>query len=720
MSGGRHLFIFVFFCLWLFASAPALAQAGGEQPVLLTAETLKYDQSLGTVTAEGDVELVQGGRTLLANLVSYSERDDKVIASGNVALMEVDGTVLFADYMELTDQMRNGFIREISVLLADNSRTVAAYGERRDGNRTVLRKAVYTTCSLCPTDRTRPPLWQVKGDRVVHDEQAQEITYRDAVFEMFGVPILYTPYFSHPDPTVNRRSGLLPPSYLTNTYFGQALRQPYYYVIDDYSDMTVIPQYSTDQGGWLYSEFRQRRSTGEFSVDGSVTRVDDSRGVRAGSEELRGHIRANAAFRANDDITWGANIFRTSDDTYPSLYKIPEYTSRNVLTSRLYGEAINNRHYAAVNAFSFQNLRAGVASSTVPLVAPILDYSAVMEPGDYGGRWAFDANMASIYRERGTDTRRVSTNVSWSQPYFAPSGEIYTATAMVRTDGYWVNDLDQTPGMVPARSDDTTFAGRVIPAVALDWRYPLVRDEGTVRQLIEPIVSAVVSPYGGNKRDIPNEDSVALEFDETNLFSLNRFPGYDRWDGGPRLNYGVRSAVYGSSGGYSEVLVGQSIRAREESTFPAGSGLNDQMSDYVGRLTVSPGRYVTFTDRVRLAQNSNLDVRRHELSTTLGTNLTYLSLTYANVTDSNLVDDVGDQEAIAGTLRLQMTKYWSTEIRHTRELGGDGGSLLNFGGLRYTDECFDIMLFAQRTFFVNRDIQPDTTIGLRFRIATFN
>lgn len=721
MTGGlRRLVSATAFCLWLLASASAAAQAGGDQPVLLTAETLKYDQSLGLVTAEGDVELVQGGRTLIADLVSYSERDDKVIASGNVALMEADGTVLFADYMELTDQMRNGFIRDISVLLADNSRSAAAYGERRDGNRTVLHKAVYTTCSLCPTDRTRPPLWQLKGNRVEHDEQAQDITYRDAVFEMFGVPILYTPYFSHPDPRVNRRSGLLPPSYLTNDYFGQAIRQPYYYVIDEYSDMTLTPQYSTDQGGWLYGEFRQRRQTGEIWLDGSITRVDDTYGTRVGGEELRGHVRANAAFRSSDDVTWGANIFRASDDTYPSLYKIPEYSSRNVLTSRVYGEAVNNRHYAAVNAFSFQNLRPGVASSTVPLVAPIFDYSAVMEPGDYGGRWALDANMASIYRQRGTDTRRLSTSVSWSQPYYAPSGEIYTATAMLRGDGYWVNDLDQTPGMIPARSDDTTFAARAIPVLALDWRYPLVRDEGTVRQLIEPIVSAVVSPYGGNKGDIPNEDSIALEFDETNLFSLNRFPGYDRWDGGPRLNYGLRSAVYGAGGGYSELLVGQSLRAREETIFPAASGLNDKLSDYVGRLTISPGRYISFTDRVRLAQNSNFDVRRHELTTTLGTSLTYLSLTYADVTDTNLVDDIGDQEAIGGTLRVQMTQYWSTEFRHTRELSGDGGSLLSFGGLRYTDECFDVMLFAQRTFFTNRDIQPDTTIGLRFRIATFN
>lgn len=716
MSRGYCRSLWLSAWLWLAASFPAFAQSGGDAPVLLTAETLKHDQSLGLITAQGDVELAQGGRVLLADLVSYSERDDKVIASGNVSLMEADGTVLFADYMELRDGMRNGFIRDVSILLSDNSRGAAAYGERKDGNRTVLRKAVYTTCELCPTDPTKPPLWQIRSDRVEHNEAAQEITYRDAVFEMFGVPVLYTPYFSHPDPTVNRRSGFLSPEYLSNTYFGPAARVPYYYVIDDYSDMTLMPQYSTDQGGQIYGEFRQRRQTGEILLDGSITEVDKG-GGQAG-KKIRGHVRANMDFRANDDVTWGANIFRASDDTYLSLYDIPEYSSRNTLTSRVYAQAINNRHFAAVNAFSFQSLRAGVDSSTVPIVAPIFDYSAVMEPGDYGGRWAFDANMASIYREVGTDTRRLSTAVSWSQPYYAPSGEIYTATAMLRADGYWVNDINQSLGTPSGENSD--FAGRVIPLVALDWRYPLVRDQGSVRQLIEPIVSAVVSPHGGNPTSIPNEDSLTFEFDETNLFSLNRFPGYDRWDGGPRLNYGLRAAAYGRSGGYSEILVGQSLRSRADDNFPAGSGLDDQLSDYVARLTVSPGRYVTVVDRVRLAQNGELDVRRHELSTTLGSSTTFLSLTYADVANTDLIDTVGDQEAVGATLRLQLTKYWSTEFRHTRDLGANEGSLLNFGSLRYTDECFDIVLFAQRTFTVNRDIRPDTTIGLRFQIATFN
>lgn len=696
--------------LLLLASASARAQA--DPPVLVTADTLKYDQSLGIVTAEGKVELVQGGRTLLADMVSYSERDDKVTASGNVSLMEANGTVLFADYMELFAGMRNGFIRDAAMLLSDNSRGAAVSGERRDGNRTILRKAVYTTCSLCEQDRTRAPLWQMKGERIEHDEAAQEITYRNAVLEMFGIPILYTPYFSHPDPTVNRRSGILPPSYSSNGFFGQRIQLPYYFVIDDTSDMTITPQYATKQGGHLTGEYRKRTASGEMNFDGSITDEDSS-------GDIRGHFRSNMAFRASDDVTWGANILRSSDDTYLSRYSIANQPSSNTLTSRVYAEAINNRHFASINGFSFQNLRSTVRNGSVPIVAPLMDYSAIFEPGDRGGRWAVDANMVSLQRNEGNDTRRLSTTVSWSQPYFAPSGEVFTATAMLRGDGYWANNANEALGAT-IDSDGSDVTGRVIPAVALDWRYPLVRDTQTTRQLIEPIIMGVITPYGGNRSSIPNEDSLSFEFDETNLFSLNRFPGYDRWDGGPKLNYGVRTALYGNNGGYIELLAGQSLRAKADDTFAASSGLDDQLSDYVARLTVSPGRYISIVDRVRLAQNSDLTVQRHEIGTTLGTSTNYVSLSYAKLADSNFLKDTGEQEAVSGTLRAQLTKYWAAEFRHTRDLGEGGGALLNFGGLRYTDECFDIILFAERTFTVNRDIQPTTTIGVRFRIATFN
>ncbi|WP_374634207.1 LPS-assembly protein LptD [Ferrovibrio sp.] len=705
---------------WAVPGAAQQQLAATNQPVLMTADSLKYDQNLGQITAEGNVELVQEGRTLLADLVNYSERDGKVVASGNVSVMQPDGTVLFADYMELTDSMRNGFIRDVSMLLEDNSRAAAASAERVDGNRTVMHKAVYTACSLCATDPQRAPLWQVKGNTVVHDQVAQEMVYRDATLELFGIPVLYLPYFSHPDPTVKRKSGFLTPNAFTNNFFGYTARTPYFYAIDEASDLTLTPQYSEKEGGFLMGEYNLRTKSGELRMDASITQsyARDAVGQRTSDQFWRGHFRADGAFRSGDDTTYGFNIFRASDDTYLSRYQIPN-RSGNTLISRVYSESLNNRHFFAANAFSFQGLRTSDDNATTPFAVPLLDYSMVGEPNSHGGRFAVDAGLAALYRTGGTDTRRLSTTISYSQPYFAPSGEVYTATAALKTDGYWVNELYEQPFL---RTDqrDAEFAMRAIPIVALDWRYPLVRDDGTIRQLIEPILGVVVSPYGGNPRNIPNEDSLSFEFDETNLFSINRFPGQDRFDGGPRVNYGMRGAVYGSAGGYSELMVAQSLRAKQDDTLGYGTGASDQLSDYVSRLTLAPNSYISLTNRMRLSPNSSLSVQRHETTVAIGPKSLRFNATYADLRGGAFESGLSEREAISGGFRAQIGQYWSVEGRHIRDLGDNGGSLLNFLGLRYTDECFDIMLFAERTFTVNRDIQPATTVGLRFRLANFN
>lgn len=708
---------------WLLL-LPAQAQDIGalvsRDPVLLTADSLRYDQDLGLVTAQGNVELAQESRTLLADLISYSERDGKVVASGNVSLMDTDGSVMFADYLELTDGMKNGFVRDVSVLLTDNSRFAAASAERRDGNRTTMRKAVYSPCSLCASDPTRAPLWQVRGDRVVHDQVKQEITYRDATVELFGVPVAYTPYFSHPDPTVRRQSGFLAPGVNTNKYFGVAVQTPYYYVIDDSTDLTITPQYSSREGPFLMGEYRQRTTKGEIRADASATRAHrrDFKGQRLSEEEFRGHLRADATFRANDDVTYGMNLFRATDDTYLSRYLIPN-RGGNTLISRLYGEGINNRHFLGANAYSFQGLRSDAVPGITPIVAPLVDYSYIGQPSDQGARWAFDANMAALYRTGGTDTRRLSATTSWSLPTITDGGSVYTFTTLLKTDAYWVNEYDSRP-LLLQNEDDPGYVFRAIPAMILDWRYPLIRDEGTIRQVVEPIVNVMVSPYGGNSRRIPNEDSLSFEFDEINLFSLNRFPGVDRFDGGPRVNYGLRTAAYGRKGGYSEVMVGQSFRLKEDDTFGPGSGVNETLSDYVARVTIQPTPYFSLTDRVRLSQNRDLAVQRQELSATLGPQALRLTVAYADIGNTAFVREVGEREAVSAQLRAQIGQYWSAEARHVRDLGSSGGSLLNFGALRYTDECFDLMLFVERTFTINRDIQPSTTIGLRFRLADFN
>ena len=191
------------------ASIPATALAqgkGSNQPVLLNADELTYDETLGIVIASGDVELAQGDRLLLADRVTYNEKTSVVTATGNIRLLEPSGDVVFADYSELTNDLAQGFVSQVRVLLTDNSRVAGTEAERTDQGRYMrINRAVYSPCNLCESDPTRAP-WQLRANRVVHDKEEKEIIYRDARLEMFGIPVLYTPYFAHPDPSVDRRA----------------------------------------------------------------------------------------------------------------------------------------------------------------------------------------------------------------------------------------------------------------------------------------------------------------------------------------------------------------------------------------------------------------------------------------------------------------------------------------------------------------------------------
>jgi LPS-assembly protein len=187
------------------AQGNGIGGKGNNQPVLLNADELTYDETLGIVIASGDVELAQGDRLLLADRVTYNEKTNVVTATGNIRLLEPSGDVIFADYSELTDDLAQGFVQKVRVLLTDNSRVAGTEAERTDQGRYMrINRAVYSPCNLCESDPTRAPLWQLRANRVVHDKEEKEIIYRDARLEMFGIPVLYTPYFAHPDPPVDR------------------------------------------------------------------------------------------------------------------------------------------------------------------------------------------------------------------------------------------------------------------------------------------------------------------------------------------------------------------------------------------------------------------------------------------------------------------------------------------------------------------------------------
>lgn len=700
--------------LALAAPASAVAQEAPDQSdgVVLQADSLRHDQDNGVVTARGNVEMAKGGRILKADALSYNERADLVSASGNVVLLEPSGEVLFADYAELTGDLRDGAIEGIRVLLAQNARFAANGARRIDGRITDMAKAVYSSCDLCEDDPQAAPLWQIKATRVVHDEALQDIIYYDAIFEVYGYPVAYVPYLRTPDPTVERRSGFLTPTYGSSSDLGLTLQVPYYWDITPSKDATFAPIITTDKGAVLVGEYRERTQTGIYSIQGSLTRSDPPgpNGEETNQDKFRGHIKADGLWHRDPTWQYGFNIYRSSDDHYLSLY---DFDNADTLTSKVFVEGFRDRSYASAFGYTFQGLRRDDDPGQIPIVAPLLEYQLVTDPDDNGGFLTFDANGLALTRNDGPDSRRFTVKGAWERPWLSRSGHIVTFRASLRGDAYSVNSVPQS-GQAPF----TGFVGRIIPQSSLEWRYPMVRESGTTQQLIEPIVMTVVSPNTGTDDRIPNEDSQEFEFDEINLFSANRFPGYDRVEGGLRVNYGLRMGVFGWGGGRSELLLGQSWRERDDSTFGPESGLDGHFSDYVGRLQISPKSYFDMALRFRL-DREDLALRRTELSLGLGPEWLYLNTTYIQLKDQpvNVIDTVDEREQIAFNATVLPMDGWAVKGEWRQDL--TGGGTINYGAsLIYENECVMFTGEVERRFTDDGFTVPETIFLFSVKLKT--
>ena len=681
-------------------AARAAEEIKSDTPVLLKADQLRHDRKTGIVVARGHVEIAQGDRILRADTVSYNQKTNLLTATGNVVLLEPSGDITFADFVEVTGDFKDGIVENIRILMSDDARLAAVGGRRIDGNITEMSKVVYSPCRTC-VGPGGPPLWQLKAVKVVHNRLEKTVEYYDAFMEFAGIPVLYTPYLSHPDPTVKRKTGLLAPRYGSDSELGAIIEIPYYFDIAPDKDATLRPIFTTKEGPVLAGEYRQRFTNGELSLEGSGTRGTGP----SGSDENRGHLFADAKFDLTD--TWRAALKSelASDDTYLRRYR---FRSPDPLTNHLLFEGFRNQNYASAEGYYWVGQSATDNAGTTPIVAPLLNFNAVGTPGRYGGRWTLDANAMALTRTSGTDSKRISLLSGWELPHIASTGEIYRLYANLQTDLYYVNEV-QEDGRAPGDLS-SGITGRVFPRVGLDWRLPFARFSGTSTQVIEPIAGIMLSPNGGNPDKIPNEDSQDIEFDDTNLVSPSRFTGLDRVESGQRVYYGLQFGAFGNFG-HSSAFLGQSYRLRRDRTFPENSGISEHFSDIVGRVIINPNFPFNAQYRFRL-DRENFTPRRNELQASIGPKAFNVNVNYSFFGEGTGAGEFNNREEITTGFSSQLFEDWILRGSTRRDLERD--ETLNYGlGLEYRCDCLHVALDFTRTFTTDRDLKPSDTLFLR-------
>ncbi|MCZ6604949.1 MAG: LPS-assembly protein LptD, partial [Alphaproteobacteria bacterium] len=460
----------------------------------------------------------------------------------------------------------------------------------------------------------------------------------------------------------------------------------------------------TKESVLIAGEYRQRFNNGTLRARIGFTREDGS----DGGPRIRSHLDTAFNFDINDYWRWGGHIQVASDDTFLQRYGI---SGLDTLTNRLFAEGFSQRNYAFVEAIVFQGLNEEDDQERIPIIAPNIDVNLVGQPqfiGDvFAGRYSANLNIRALTREEGVDSQRLSGEIAWQLPVAGLIGDRFTLNGSVRGDLYRVENSVLVK-QVPPRAFDG-YRGRIYPELKLDWNWPLVRQFGDhIQQYIEPVAQLVVAPNGSNPDGVPNEDSVLFEFDETSLFSGNRFPGLDRVEGGKHFSYGFNFGVFGLNGGSASAFIGQSLQFRENKTFLVGTGIEDTFSDYIVRLEVTPTRLMNVLYKGRL-DKENFEPRRQELQGNIGVPALNLSGNY-------LFFEAFGEFPTREEVRLQVTSHfapqWEVAADWRRDLTRTRGTISYGGSLRYICDCLDLKFIYKRTFTEDRDVDPEDTFLL--------
>jgi LPS-assembly protein len=724
-----RLFSLATLALSLVSAAPVLAQsAEGTAPVSaapetyevdFSADTLNYDNANEIVTARGKVLMLREGSKLEADEVIWNRKTGQVKATGNVRIRNPGGDTAFGDAIELTDTLKDGIVDNLLIVLADGGRLAADKGSRSE-TITQLDRAAYTPCRVvddanCPKD----PVWQIKALKVTHNPAKNRISYQNARLEVFGVPILALPGFSHP--ADNRGApGLLIPDIQYSRSNGLEVALPYYLMIDRNRDLTITPHIYTRVLPAIEAKYRALTKTGAYQVSGFATygsRIPTGTTGIARQRDFRGYLDTSGKFQLNPQWSIKGSLRLVTDRTFLRRYDISRDDS---LRSTAEIERITRNSYFSIAGWGFQTLRPLQPQGLVPIALPIIDYRRRFE-GIAGGRGELQLNSIAVARTAGQDTQRAFAGARWDLRRIIPGGQEIVLTGYARGDLYHSDEVQKTSTAL--YRGEAGWTGRLIGATAAEIRWPFIGQLGGGTQRLTPRIQLVSSPTTSNLR-IPNEDARAVDLEDSNLFSLNRFPGYDRWENGTRVTYGLDWGL-DLPGLSISTNIGQSYRLNTKpSLFPDGTGLTGRTSDIVGRTTIKYKRLVSLSHRYRLDKD-NLAIRRNEIDATIGTDQTYLTAGYLRL-NRNIgptLEDLRDREEIRLGGRVKLARYWSvfgstivdlTDSREDVTSINDGFEPIRHRlGIAYDDDCLRFSLTWKRDYDPSGDARRGNTYQIR-------
>ena len=686
----------------MFSSLSAVA----ENITNLIADEIKINQA-GELVASGAVTVWYEDRKVTASSITYASQNDKLIIRGPIRIIDNQSTMILGDQAELSEDLKVGIIKSAKIILGYQVQIAAAKVLQKDARYSEAFNIAATSCHVC---LNKTPLWQIRARKIVQDKFEKQIYFEHAQLRVLDIPVFYLPFMRLPDPSLKRATGLLAPKLKTSTVLNTGVKIPYFIRLNKHKDFTITPFYSPKTKTIEY-RYRQAYTSGFMLIEGALTRD------ALIPNKNRGYILSDTSLILQNGYNLGIQLQAVSDPSYLFEY---DFAQLDRLNTKLELSRSMRYQNSEVKLSNYHSLRENENNATQPTLVAEGAIESRLNPDMIKGEIGLEANFLKSYRYSdlnndgpdsdtlvdGYDTTRLSLLSNWDHGWEIANGIIL----------HFENEFGLSQYYVQQHADIGPKATRMfgVGAVGLRWPWYRINSNGGIG-IVEPQIQLVRSVSSNSA--VPNDDSTQVEFDEGNLFRLNRAPGLDLIENGSRLNVGLAGSQFMDSGSNLSWKIGRVLRSEALSTFPSGSGLSNSISDWLLATNFQQKNGIELINRALIASDGV--VTKSETSLKVNRNQHQIRATHVELTKDSNISQNQSLSSVALEWNYNFNSNWRSDSKFQFDSNIGRLSKLELG-LRYENECVNVDLSSSRSFSTSSTLIDKTDFTLSVELTGFS
>ena len=553
-------------------------------------------------------------------------------------------------------------------------------------------KAVFSTCNI---ENKKCRGWELNTDEFTHNKTKKIFEYKNTWLKIFDKKLFYLPYFNHPDPTIERKTGFLTPSYSSSESLGTSINFPYFKILDVDKDITFNPRYYADKSFLLQNEYRQALENSNVISDFSFL-VGDA-GTKGhffynqiGSTKLIDNYELNLQDVKGDNYLKNHNLAKTSnlikDDNIllSNLDLDFNFEESNLSTSfKIYEDLSRNYHDRYQYIFPDFNFKRNIDIS-----------------GEYNGRFNFNSYGYNKYY----DTNIIETVIT--NDFLFQSNEYINNAGLVTNYDFLIKNSNNYSKNSLNFEEDAEYD--LFGTIKLDTSYPLRKKMKNSTNYFKPIASLRYSPNGNT--DLSSKD-ILMNYNT--VFNLNRIGSTYEVEGGESLSLGLEfKKEYIETNKFFEFKIANVLKNKENKKLPQKSKLNKTRSDIFGEINFNYSENFNFGylfSYDRDLKYSNLEELKSEFS------VNNFVTEFSYYVEDN---DIGNKESATILSKYNFDKENRISFELKKNLKED---FTQYYDLIYTYEtdCISIDLNFNKSFYNDGNLEPSKSISFLVRILPF-